>query len=188
MSFHQNIKKGLIPARLTIADVYALQASGVIDEGEKFELINGEIVPMAAAKSGPHERMKSQLIRALAFVSDDVRLFVEPTVAFIPTQTAEPDLAVWPKQIESEEVRGPDLLLAIEVAVSSLPYDLREKAARYAFYGTRDYWVVDAIRRTIRVHRSPNGERFLDVEEYGAADRVSPLLLPGIAIALDELD
>ena len=188
MSLHQSIKQGLIPARLTIADVYALQTTGVIGEDEKFELIDGEIVPMAAAKSSPHERMKSQLIRALVFVSDDVRLFVEPTIAFTPTQTIEPDLAVWPKQIESEEVRGPDLLLAIEVAVSSLPFDLREKASRYARWGTRDYWVVDAVRRTIRVHRDPVDGRFEAVEEFEAHQPVVAMLLPTVTIALDALD
>ena len=188
MSLYQDIKAGVLPARLTVADVYALQLAGVIDERENFELVDGEIVPMAAAKSSPHERMKSQLIRALAFVSDDVRLFVEPTVALADDEYAEPDLAVWPRHMESEEVRAPDLLLVVEVAVSSLPYDLREKAARYARRGTREYWVVDAIRRTIRVHRSPSGDRFLDVEEYGAADRVGALLLPGLTISLDDLD
>ena len=188
MSFHQAIKNGLIPKRLTITDVFELQAAGVIDEREHFELIDGEIVPMAAAKSSPHERMKSQLNRALVFASPEARLFVEPTIALTPIQTAEPDLAVWPSHIESEDVRGPDLLLVIEVAVSSLPYDLREKAARYAYFGVRDYWVVDAIRRTIRVHRDPGEKGYGSIEEYGAADMVHPLLLPQVTICLDRLD
>ena len=188
MTFHQSIKNGLIPAHLTVADVYALQAQGVIDADEHFELVDGEIVPMAAAKSSPHEVMKSQLIRALAFTTDAVRLFVEPTVALADDEFAEPDLVLWPKGIGSEDVRGPDLLLVIEVSVSSLPYDLREKAGRYARRQIRDYWVVDAVRRTIRVHRSSDGVRFLDVEEYRADQSVAPLLIPSVTISLDALD
>ena len=189
MSLFQSIRRGLIPARLTVADLYELTAAGVIDPKERFELVDGEVVPMAAAKSSPHERMKSQLNRALVgSVPDHSRVWVEPTITLDPRTTAEPDLAVWPVQIESEQVRGPDLLLLIEVAVSSLPYDVRDKAMRYAAYGVRDYWVVDAIRRTIRVHRAPASGRYGGVDEYAASDAVTALLMPSVSICLDLLD
>jgi hypothetical protein len=41
MTVFQNVRKGLLPARLTVADVYALQEQGMIDEREHFELIEG---------------------------------------------------------------------------------------------------------------------------------------------------
>ena len=95
MTMLQDIQAGTIPARLTVRDVYQLQAAGLISEHDHFELVDGEIEPMAAAKSSPHERMKSQLIRALAPVAGDARLYVEPTVALQTDDFAEPDLAVW---------------------------------------------------------------------------------------------
>ena len=189
MSIYQDIRAGKVPARLTVADLYALQEAGVIDADGHFELDDGEIVPLAAAKSSPHERMKSQFIRHLVrFAPNDARLFVEPTVTLDVATTAEPDLALWPRALESQDVRGPDLLLVIEVAVSSLPYDLRDKARRYARYGVRDYWVVDAVRRTVRVHRDPVEDRYDDVEEFTASERIAVLLAPGVTVVLDELD
>ena len=85
------------------------------------------------------------------------------------------------------DLRGPDLLLVIEVSDSSLAYDLRVKAPLYARHGVPDYWVVDAVRETIRVHRAPADGAHTDVEEYEAHDSVAALLLP-VTIRLDTLD
>lgn len=189
MTVFQNIRKGFIPARLTVDEVYALTASGVFSGNEHFELIDGEIVPMAAAKSDWHSIMESRLIRALVpALGANVRLFVESSVTLSANILVEPDLAVWRKGGMPRAMRGPDLLLVIEVSDSSLGYDLRVKAPLYAQHGVREYWVVDAVRQTIRVHRGPSAHGYADVEEYEAHQPVTALLLPEVTIRLDTLD
>lgn len=188
MTVFQKIRTGQLPDRLTVDDVYRLQAEGVIDEREHFELIEGEIVPMAAAKFSHHEAMKARLIEVLALSKPaEIGLFVASSISFSEDMLLEPDLALWPKGRESQKVRGPELLLVIEVATSSIAYDTRVKAALYASFGVRDYWVVDAVRETIRVHRHPDGGRYREVDEFEAGDVVRPLLLPDVAIRLSEL-
>ncbi|WP_213981472.1 Uma2 family endonuclease [Sphingomonas sp. dw_22] len=189
MTLFQNVRKGLLPARLTVDEVYDLTAAGVLKEGDNFELIDGEIVPMAAAKADWHEITKSRLNRAIVpALAGDARLYIEASVTLSGNTLVEPDLAVWNRGILPRQVRGPDLLLVIEVADSSIAYDLKVKAPIYAAHGVRDYWVVDAVRNTIRVHRAPVDGAYTDVEEYEAHDSVAALLLPGIAIRLDALD
>lgn len=188
MTVFQNVRKGLIPARLTVDEVYALTESGTFGPEDDFELIDGEIVPMAAAKASWHELMKSRLNRALVLAAPrEVRLFVEASITLDSTTLVEPDIVLATGSM-SRELRGPDLLLAIEVADTSLGYDLRVKAPLYARFGIRDYWVVDAVRQTIRVHREPEDGAYGDIEEYERHDAVSALLLPGITIRLDQLD
>lgn len=188
MTVFQNVRKGLIPARLTVDEVYALTESGVLGEGDDFELIDGEIVPIAADKASWHELMKSKLTRALVLAtSADVRLFVEASITLSADTLVEPDLVLATGSM-SRELRGPDLLLAIEVADTSLGYDIRVKAPLYARFGVRDYWVVDAVRQTIRVHRDPQDGLYRDVEEYERQDEVRALTLPGVTIRLDRLD
>ena len=188
MTIFQDIQSGAIPARLTVDQVYDLTAAGVFAENENFELIDGEIVPMAAAKADWHEIMKSRLTRELArTLPDNLRLFVEPSVTFSPVRLLEPDLAVWTKGGMPRQVRGPDLMLVIEVADSSLGYDLRVKAPLYAEHGVRDYWVVDAVRQTIRTHRTPVDGRYAEVAEFEAHQPVAALLA-GVTIRLDDLD
>lgn len=189
MTVFQNIRKGFIPARLTVDEVYDLTAAGVFMENEHFELIDGEIVPMAAAKADWHSIMESRLIRAVVPALDaSVRLFVESSVTLAADILVEPDLAVWRKGGMPRAMRGPDLLLVIEVSDSSLGYDLRVKAPLYARFGVRDYWVVDAVRQTIRVHRAPSPDGYADVEEYEAHEPVTALLVPEVTIRLDTLD
>ena len=189
MTVFQNVKKGLIPARLTVGEVYALQDAGVIDDRERFELIEGEIVPMAAAKLSDHERMKSRLVRRLnEALSARYQVYVETSIQLDRATLVEPDIAVWEGDPDSQDVRGPDILLLIEVSYSSIAYDIRVKAPLYAAHGVREYWVVDAVRKTIRVHRAPSTAGYDDVEEYEAHDEVAALLLPGVTVRLDRLD
>lgn len=189
MTVFQNIRKGLIPARLSVDEVYALTDAGVFAENEPMELIDGEVVPMAAAKANWHSMMEARLNRAIVLaLSDEARLYPSPSITLAVDILVEPDLVVLPKGSMIRGMRGPDLLLAIEVSDSSLGYDLRVKAPLYARHGVREYWVVDAVRQTIRVHRLPAATGYADVEEYEAHDAVSALLLPGVTIRLDQLD
>jgi Uma2 family endonuclease len=188
MTIFRDIMAGAIPARLTVDEVYDLTAAGIFAENENFELIDGEIVPMAAAKADWHEIMRSRLTRAFArSLPDDLCLFVEPSVTLSPVRLLAPDLAVWAKGGMPRQVRGPDLVLLIEVADSSLGYDLRVKAPLYAEHSVRDYWVVDAVRQTVRVHRDVIDGRYGWIAEYAAHEPVTALLA-GVTIRLDELD
>lgn len=189
MTIFQNVRKGLIPARLTVDEVYALQDAGILSEHDHWELIEGEIVPMAAAKANWHSLMEAKLNGAIVpQLPANCRLHPAPSIALAIGTLVEPDLAVLPKGRMPRDLRGPDLLLVIEVADSSLAYDLRVKAPLYAQHGVRDYWVVDAVRQTIRIHRAPVDGFYTDVEEYEAHDSVSALLLPGVAVKLDTME
>lgn len=189
MTIFQRVNLGKLPKQMTVADVYRLHADGLIDERERFELIEGEIVPMAAAKVSPHERMKSRLNEYLVTHKPrDVGMFVESSVALSERTLVEPDLALWPKTIESQDVRGPDLLLVVEVASSSIGYDLKVKAALYVSHGVRDYWVVDALRRTVRTHRDRGSDGYATVEEFEEDEPFAALLLPDVRLRLADLD
>ena len=51
-------------------------------------------------------------------------------------------------------------LLVIEVAESSLPYDLGENAAVYAEAGLPEYWVVDLLERRVVLFREASKEGY----------------------------
>jgi Uma2 family endonuclease len=188
MTLFQNMRKGLLPARLTVDEIYDLTAAGVLAEGEHLELIEGEIVPMAAAKARWHTIMEGKLNWALVRqLPDHVRLYPAPSLTLSSDTLLEPDLLVAPIGRAGRDLAPSEVLLVIEVADSSLSYDLKVKAPLYAAGGVREYWVVDAVRQTIRVHRAPTPSGYADVEEYEAHDAVSALI-PGVTIRLDQLD
>src|SRR5436190_15645127 len=89
---------GGFPRRaFTVNDIGRMIDAGIIGEDEKFELIEGDIV-MMAAKELAHERIKSALTVAVArALPDHLTLGVETTLRLTNTVMLEPDIAVFPK-------------------------------------------------------------------------------------------
>jgi Uma2 family endonuclease len=173
----------------TVREVQRMQLAGVLKEGEKFELIEGEIVPMSP-KGNQHEVIKSALTKIIArHAPDDLRLGVESSLYLSMTTFVEPDLCLYPKRLLPEDVRGPDLLLVIEVAGSSLGYDKGLKGRLYASHGVRELWVIDASTRVAWIHKQPNFDgSWSSVEEKGADTPLETAVLPGVLIVLANLD
>ena len=98
--------------------------AGVIHEDEKFELIEGEIV-MMAAKGIAHERIKSALTVAIsARASGRFDNRCRSNVALTDMTMLEPDVAVFPKEVFKKSTTFAQLdpgeaHLVIEVAASS---------------------------------------------------------------------
>ena len=171
----------------TVAEILRMQDAGIISEDENFELIEGEIVPMQA-KTHIHELLKSALtagvVRALP---DNLWFGVETTIYLSPNTFVEPDLVVYPKGLTLETVKGSDVLLAIEVALTSLAYDRGLKAELYPRHGVNELWVVDAARRTTLVHQGPEGTRWRSIVERGPDERLTVAALPGFSMRLSTI-
>jgi len=85
------------------------------------------------------------------------------------------------------DVRGGDALLVVEVADTSLHYDLNTKASTYALYGVREYWVINAVMLFTMVHRQPSGKTWGFVDEVAPASALTPSLVPAFAVSLGTL-
>jgi hypothetical protein len=151
----------------TVAEILRMQDAGIISHDENFELIEGEIVP-TQAKTHVHELIKSALTLDVArAVPDNLWFGVDTTICLSADTFVEPDWAVYPKGIRLEEVKGSDILLAIEVALTSLDYDRGLKARLYARYGVSEPWEIDAARRLTFVHSHPKREGWRSIVERG---------------------
>ncbi|PWT86144.1 MAG: hypothetical protein C5B56_12890 [Proteobacteria bacterium] len=178
----------------TVDDVSRMIEAGIIHEDEKFELIEGEIV-MMAAKGIAHERMKSALTIAVArALPDHLTVGVEATLRLTDTIMLEPDIAVFPKELFRKSRTGFAQLdpgeaeLVIEVAASSITYDKGLKARLYARHRVKEYWVVDANERITFVHTGPMGDGWSSIIERHPHDGLTTPTLPGLSIRLDAID
>ena len=82
-------------------------------------------------------------------------------------------------------------MLVVEIADSSLAYDIGRKGALYANFGICELWVIDAVNLSARVSREPGEDGYRDQRDYAAADRLVPLFAPdafALIIRLDELE
>ena len=89
--------------------------------------------------------------------------------------------------MNTREVRGPDILLAIEVADTTLAKDLNLKAVVYAKYGMPELWVIDANQRITHVFRDPVEGAWTQRETYGADHALTHATAPGFLVRLGDL-
>jgi len=171
----------------TVDEVLRMQEAGIISEDENFELIDGEIVPMPA-KTHWDELLKSVLMMDIVpALPKSLWLGVASSIYLTPKTFVEPDLVVYPRGLKLETVKGSDIVLAIEVSLTSLPCDRGLKSRIYARHRVQEFWVVDAAQRRTYVHRAPSGESWTEMSERGPDDALSHPALPGFSLKLADV-
>ena len=185
---------GLPPRRaFNVDDIRRMIEAGVLGEDERIELVEGEIVVMAA-KSYAHEMIKNALIKAVIRAAQpSLEVGVETTIQFSTGILLEPDIVV----LRSDQVVKSDAgfvsveqggcSLNIEVSVSSLSYDKGRKAALYARLGVGEFWVVDANERRTFVHTRPSGDGWSSIVERGPDDVLTTPAVPGFSFKLGDI-
>ena len=181
--------EGLARRAFTVADVERMVEVGLIAPDERLEIIGGELVPMSP-KGNRHEAIKVALALRWGKSCPEDAAFAQETGLTLSEHTyLEPDFVVFWRSVGLAGLRGPDVLLAVEVADSSLDYDLRRKPRIFAEHGVRELWVIDAARRVVHVHLGPGAGGYAWVVQRDASDRLEPTHAPReFAFALDELE
>ena len=168
--------------RWTSAEIDELISMGW--SAKRYELIDGELIDRQMGKNSPHIMAAMWLHEWLIAIFGFRRVHKEDPID-VATEDRErnepePDLVVLraPLQELGREPRGEDILLAIEVAASTLRMDLSTKAELYARAGIPDYWVLDVDNRRMIVHREPAAGKYGSVIVYGEDESVSSLAAP----------
>ena len=160
-----------------------LEASGLF-ERERLELVDGELISKMG-KNRPHVNTLALMLEWLQdvfgrrFVNSEAPVDVSPEDN--PTNEPEPDLIVLNREYTSFRSGNPqpqDLSLVVEIADSTLTFDLTTKASLYARAGIVEYWVVDVERRRLIAHRDPLSGKYATVTAYCENEPISPLAAP----------
>jgi Uma2 family endonuclease len=171
----------------TRAEIEAMVKGGIIDEDERFEMIGGEVVPMSP-KGARHELVKIILSEHLhRMTGRDIWVGQETTLWLDEISFVEPDFCIWPRAIAPGDMRGHDVLLAIEVADTSLAYDRGRKIALYAAYGTSEVWVIEANSLLTRVHRRLGAVGYREIFDTEPDGDLIPDRVPSLRVNLAEL-
>jgi Uma2 family endonuclease len=180
--------EGLPRWRWTTAELLRLAELGAFDGEDRFELIGGEIVPISP-KGRRHEVVADELAQFWGpRASADIRISSERQLNLDTDTYTDPDLLVRPVGIKAPDVRGDTALLVVEVADSSLSCESSTKAALYARYGVREYWVINAQTMETTLHREPGAGGYANTRTAAATETLVPLLAPALAVRLADLD
>jgi Uma2 family endonuclease len=177
-----------LPRRVwTVADIEAMVAAGIIAGDERLELIGGEVVPMSP-KGARHEMVKVELNRHFQIIiTSDLSVAQETTLRLDETCFLEPDFCLFSRKLTPAEVRGRDVKLVVEVADTSLAYDLGRKVETYTAFGVQEVWVVDAVTLVTRVHRDLRPTGYDEVFDAGPERLLTATKAPALTMCLGEL-
>ena len=183
------------PRRWTLAEYYQMGDLGWFDD-QRVELVGGEVLEMPPKKD-LHVACVSLAAKSVARAFGDGHwVRTQDPLRLINDSEPEPDVAV---------VRGAErdyigtghpssALLVIEVADTTLTYDLGVKASLYAASNLQDYWVVDLVGMTVHLHRDPVqdplqrfGWRYATVTRAPRGAALTPLAASGQTVGVNDL-
>jgi Uma2 family endonuclease len=177
------------PYRFTVEEYYRLAEVGFFDEDSRVELLEGEIIQMAAI--GNHH---AQCVRRLTtFFGDQLRgeivLSVQNPVRLSADSEPEPDVVLLRFRDDNYAAHpGPaDVALLVEVCDSSLMWDRNRKVPLYARAGVSEVWLVDLVGGAVEVYRQPEGDDYIDVTRVAGEGRVAPAAFPAAEVEVAAL-
>lgn len=182
-----------ISTRLTVSALEGLPEG----DGNRYELIEGEL-HVTTQPNLEHQLVADAVCREIYLWDRRTKaggLAVSaPGIILAEDEAFAPDVVWYSAAGRAAHLRAdgkfygpPDL--AVEVLSQGKKNEKRDrelKPARYAFWGVREYWLVDRFARQVVVHR-PEGPSYRIVAALGPGDTLSSPLLPGFACPVAEL-
>lgn len=149
------------PIKLRVSDYERLNREGVFDTVGKTELVDGFVYRMSP-QYRPHGFAKDELAyrlrRALEAMGSAIRVATEQSVDFSPHSEPQPDIILTSEPQGEGAIPGSSVLLIVEIAATTLAFDLDKKARIYAAAGVPEYWVVDIDKRRVLTHTDPRAD------------------------------
>lgn len=146
------------PKRFTIDEYHRLIELGFLKEGDRIELIRGELIQMAA-KQTFHSVCSSILCRQLdRLLQDKAVIRGQNPVTLLNNSEPEPDVVIARGKDEDYLAHHPyvdDIFLVIEIFDSTLDYDRTTKLTLYAEAGITNYWIVNLQVRQLEYYSQP---------------------------------
>lgn len=180
----------VVPYRWTVERFYRAADADVFDDPSRLELIQGRIIEKMPT-SPLHTTISFDIAEHLREAAGaDFLVREERAVHLAFDSELIPDIALVRGKSSDYREQHPtpqNVVLLVEVSVTSADYDLGEKAIQYAQAGINDYWAVLVKEKAIAVHSEPLAEGYKEVLRLSGQDRLSPPGLPEIVWTVDAL-
>ncbi len=174
----------------TTTEYHRMIEAGVLTENDRVELLNGEIIQMSAI--GP--RHAACVNRLIEFLSRKVSRFAivaaQNPVQLDNYSEPEPDISLLKRRDDYYAEGHPtpeDILIAIEVADSSLEYDRHIKLPSYARSGIPEAWLIDLVSDRIEIHTQPGHGVYQEVSIVLREQKVISRSIPQLKLKADDI-
>ena len=182
---------GLRRHRFTLDEYHRMGETGILDEGARVELIEGEIVEMTPI--GPvHASVVARLTALLVPRLGGRAILWPQNPLVLEGQTSEfqPDLILLRPKADFYRSGNPgpaDALLVVEVMDSSRLRDRRVKLPIYARAGAAEVWLVDVNAEEVELYRRPADRGYEQRQVVGRSGALAPEAFPDLVLRVAEI-
>ena len=147
---------------LTVEEYHLMAEVGILQD-QNLELINGEILeisPVGSEHASIVEKLKD-LLTVKLFQQAIVR--VQNPIHLSKYSEPEPDLAIVQYREDYYRNAHPspsNIIAVVEVADSSLAYNLEVKLPLYAEHRIEEFWLININQQQLEVYTRPAGDTY----------------------------
>ena len=175
--------------RFTVDEYHKMGEAGILDEDDRVELLEGEIVKMSPINV-PHavcvdllNMLFGQKLAGRGIVRVQSPIFIDDL------NEPQPDVVLLKPRdyLKRRQHPGPeDIMLLIEVADTTVLSDRRQKVPRYARAGIQEVWLVNIPKSVVEVYSDPADGKYRSIRRVGRGNAITPQALPDVTIAVDD--
>jgi Uma2 family endonuclease len=172
----------------TVQEYHLMGEAGILGEDDRVELIEGEIVQMAAIGT----RHASSVKRLIAVFSDLDRrraiIGAQDPIQLTERTEPQPDIVLLQPRADYYATAHPvpsEVLLLIEVSDSTVNFDRDVKVPNYARSGIQEVWLWDLEVNCLEVYRYPTADGYTSMQKFERGEMVSPLAFPEFEVSVD---
>ena len=180
----------LLRHKLSVEAYHRLGQSGILPENDRVELIEGEVIDMS-----PIGCRHAGIVTKLAYLirnqtGSSAVVASQNPVHLSDLSEPQPDISVLRARSDFYADSHPnpeDVLLAIEVADTSLRYDREVKLPLYARANIREVWLLDLEAGQLLVNREPANGIYVCTIALNRGETAVSTCEPRISIALSDV-
>ncbi len=172
----------------TVQQYHLMSEAGILREDERLELIEGEIIQMAAIGTR-HASCVNRLARRFSLIPEDLATFaIQNPIQLTERTEPQPDVVLLQPRADYYATAHPipsEVLLLVEVSDSTVNYDRDVKVPNYARSGIQEVWLWDLEANCLEVYRFPTGNGYTSIQRFERGEIVSPLAFPDFQVSVD---
>ena len=176
--------------RFTVDEFHRMGDTGVLTEGDRLELIEGEIVKMTPIGNRHLGCVNAAVTKLAIALAGRAVISGQNPLQLSDQSEPQPDIVVLkPRQdfYRSRRPEASDSLLVIEVADTSIKYDRDLKLRLYARAGVPEVWIEDLKDNVLLVYRDVSEDEYKTQLSLPRSATVSPQAFPDVVLQVEEM-
>ena len=172
----------------TVQEYHLMSEAGVFANHERVELIEGEIIQMAAIGTR-HASCVKRLNRRFSVIPEEIAILgVQDPIQLTERTEPQPDVVLLQPRADYYETAHPipsEVLLLVEVSDSTVNFDRDVKVPNYARSGIQEVWLWDLEANCLEVYRDPTANGYTSMQKFERGEIISPLAFPDFQVSVN---